>query len=421
MAVLLVACGAPEAGRSAGGGFPADADLAGATPVAAPAFAVDTVARGLEVPWAMAFAPDGRILVTERAGRVRVIEHDSLRAEPWAQLDVFAHDSSWQPESGLMGIALAPDFAETGHVYLYGTFRKTSVEQERKLGSRVARRLADWFAPARASRFENRVYRLTDRGGRGIEPSLVIGGLPANYYHCGGVVAFGPDGMMYLTTGDAMHPPSAARRGALAGKILRYRPDGGIPADNPHPGSPVYAAGLRNSQGLAWHPGLGALFAIDHGPTGMPAEDGRTGSDELNVITPGADYGWPRTTGRDTAFAAPVRVWGEAIAPAGLAVYQGPVPGWHGSLFITALSGRQLRRLVVAARADGARVVHEEPLLQDGYGRLRAVAAAPDGSIYVGTSNKDGRGNAGAADDMLLRLVPQVPRSSTTSPTRSNR
>ena len=400
MALLLAACGKPQAQQpAAAASWPPDSALAArSADFATPDFAIDTVASGLEVPWGIAVAPDGRVFVTERAGRVRVVQHDSLRAEPWASFEVFAHDADWQPESGLMGIALAPDFASSGHVYVYGTFRKSGLEQEHRIGSRIARRFAEWFAPARASRFENRVYRLTDRDGRGVDPELVIGGLPANYYHCGGVVAFGPDGMLYLTAGDAMHPPSAGQPDELAGKVLRYRPDGTIPADNPRPGSPVFAAGLRNSQGLAWH-AQGTLFALDHGPTGMQAEAGRVGHDELNVITPGANYGWPRVTGRDSAFVMPLRVWAQAIAPAGLALR-------GDELFVTGLRGRQLRRVVVAAAGAGWHVVHEDTLLED-YGRLRAIAAAPDGSWYVGTSNRDGRGDPQQQDDLLLRLVPR--------------
>ena len=353
----------------------------------------------------MAFTPDGRILATERTGRVRVIQNGALHAEPWATLAVFAVDTPWMPESGLLGIALAPDYADSRHVYLYGTFRKPSGR-----AGDLWRRLLAIVSPARASRFENRVYRFTDRGERGADSLLVIGGLPANALHAGGALAFGPDGMLYLTTGDTQHPASAPRVATLAGKVLRFRPDGGIPADNPVAGSPVFARGLRNSQGLAWEPVTGTLFAIEHGPTGMEPEGGRSGHDELNVIEPSAHYGWPDAIGRDTAGGSrpPVRVWSAAIAPAGLTLYQGSERLWRGNLFVTGLTGVQLRRLVVeqVSAPSRWRVIYDEPLLTGRYGRLRAVAAAPDGSLYVGTSNRDGRGSPGPADDLLLRLVP---------------
>ncbi|HKG94781.1 MAG TPA: PQQ-dependent sugar dehydrogenase, partial [Gemmatimonadaceae bacterium] len=339
------------------------------------------MATGLEVPWAMAFAPDGRIFVTERPGRIRVIENGRLRAEPWATLPVYAEDESIRPESGLMGIALAPDFATSGQLYIVGTFWKSESARAPSLPARAVRRIAGLFSSAASTPWENRVYRLTDRGGYGVDARVVVDDLPANYYHAGGGLAFGPDGMLYATIGDALHPDDAADRTSLAGKVLRYGPDGSIPADNPMPGSPVFALGLRNTQALAWHPRTGELFGADHGPSGMAQEGGRADRDELNVIAPAGDYGWPRVAGLDAgagAYVRPIAVWTPAITPSGMAFYTGPEPAWAGSLFLGGLRGRRLTRLTLAREAGRWRAAAEDSLLAGAVGRIRAVRMGPD-------------------------------------------
>lgn len=168
-------------------------------------FKVETVASGLVVPWALAFTPDGRILITERPGRIRVVEKGGLRNVPWANLSV---DSSG--EDGLMGIALSPDFQKTGFVYVVGTFQA-------------------------GDRLVNRVIRFIDREGFGVEPFVMIDNIPAGHLHAGDAIAFGPDGMLYVATGDVREPKNAQDLKSLSGKILRYRPDGTIPPDNPFP------------------------------------------------------------------------------------------------------------------------------------------------------------------------------------------
>lgn len=365
--VLLTGCGGsptnlPRAARTAG-------------------VALDTVASGLQVPWDLAFAPDGRIFVTERTGRIRVIGGGVLRAEPWATLGV-----ARRSEVGLMGIALAPDFAQSGHVYVAGTF------------------------PAGAKRIENRVYRLTERGGRGVEPRLVLGGIPAARYHAGAALRFGPDGMLYLTTGDATDPGSSQDTASLGGKVLRIRPDGGVPADNPVPGSYVYARGVRNPQGLAWEPRTGALFAPDHGPTRLPRERFRAGRDELNVIRQDGNYGWPDAAGDQGTdeHVRPLIEWTPAIAPGAIAFYTGDAFPWRGNAFVAALKGERLIRIVLehapGPRAEW-RAVAAEPLFQGGLGRIRAVVMGPDGHLYFTTSNRDGRGDASDGDDYVFRII----------------
>jgi glucose/arabinose dehydrogenase len=343
------------------------------------------LASGLETPWALAFAPDGRIFVTERPGRIRVIEDGVLRAEPWAVLNV-----AELSEAGLMGLALAPNFANTGYLYVVGTF----LTPRRPLQPR--RRLV------------NRVVRLTDHGGYGSDPVVVVDNLWTSQLHAGGALGFGPDGMLYLSVGDGADPPSAQDPAVLRGKLLRYRPDGGIPADNPLPDSPVFARGFRNIQGFAWLPGPGGeLLAIDHGPTGMEAEGGRTGDDELNLVLPGRNYGWPEVAGVDPAkhFQDPLTAWTPGLAPGGLTLCPA-ADSDHIVALIAGLRGQQLRRVVLERGAPGEefplRVVEDRVMLQGELGRLRALACRTDGSLYLATSNRDSRGRPGRTDDRIL-------------------
>ena len=370
---------------------------------------VDTVASNLEVPWSLDFAPDGRVFVTERVGRVRVIDNGVLRPEPWAELPVFARDEHIRPESGLMGIALAPNFASSGHVFVLGTFWKRSQAPLPRTIDRLFRRVAGVFSARAAIPYENRVYRLTDRGARGVDATVVIDNLPANYYHAGGALAFGPDGHLYVAIGEALASAFSNDPDTGSGRILRYRADGSIPDDNPIPGSPVYAIGLRNPQALAWHPEGRLLLATEHGPTALPHENARFGRDELNLVTPGANYGWPVVAGRagDARFVDPVVEWSPAIAPAGLAFYTGPYTQWRGNAFVGGLRGQQLRRVVFdsgAAAQGQLKVVQQEVLLSQRIGRIRAVRMAPDGHLWITTSNRDGRGSPSSHDDLILRV-----------------
>ncbi len=347
-----------------------------------PRFTIETVASGLVTPWAMAFAPDGRIFITERPGRIRVVQHGDLAPEPWATVAV-----KEDGEAGLMGIAVSPDFDRTRHVFIVGAFRTGDDE------------------------LVNRVVRYTDRDGKGTEPTIIVDSIPAEKYHAGDAIAFGPDGLLYIGTGDAREPGSAQDSESLAGKILRYDPSGRIPYDNPVRGSPVYASGLRNPQGIAWEPWTKQLFAIDHGPSGFPNERLRRNHDELNAIRAGGNYGWPDVAGADddSRFVAPMLDWTPGIAPAGLAVYTGEhFQEWRGHLFVGALRGMQLRRIAVARGSDGSsgwRVVDEQ-VIAHGMGRIRAVGMGTDGYLYFATSNRDGRGAPAEGDDRLMRLTP---------------
>ena len=342
---------------------------------------VDTVASGLEVPWALAFAPDGRLFVTERVGRIRVIENGALREQPWATIPVAA-----QGEAGLLGLAVAPDFATSHAIYVVATV-------------------------GRGDGLVNQVVRLTDENGVGVRPAVILDDIPAAVFHAGDAITFGPDGMLYVATGDAREPSHAQDSASLAGKVLRLRPDGSVPNDNPTPGSRVYARGIRNMQGLTWLP-TGDAIGTDHGPSGFPNERFRQGRDELNVIPRGGNLGWPSVAGRsqDRRFTPPLVDWSDpGIAPSGAAAYSGPHAPWAGSVFVAALKGEQLRRVVLTrdtTTSMGWRAVTDEPLFVGRFGRLRAVAMGPDGQIYFTTSNRDGRGSPRSADDHVLRLRP---------------
>lgn len=348
---------------------------------------IDTLASGLVIPWDIDFAPDGRIFVTERSGRIRQIVEGKLLSEPWAELEV----ANWQA-AGLSGLALSKTFEVDGYLYVMGTFRAGNT-------------------------YFNRIYRFRDQDGQGIDATILVDSLPSVSTHAGGALDFGPDGLLYVGMGDNENIALVQKTDNTIGKILRYQADGSIPADNPFPRSPVYAIGLRNPQGFAWHPIQDQMFATEHGPSGFVAEGYREHQDELNAIRSGENYGWPIVSGRhqDARFAQPLVEWTPAIAPSGLTTVQSKTSPWFGSLLIGALRGKHLRRLEVES-SNGTFVLKSEELLLNGqYGRIRCVEEGPDGMIYVTTSNVDTpgepkRGLAGAEGDLILRLkIKKVP------------
>lgn len=407
LTAILVACSAPQATPPID---PAEesarlgSDLPACQPAAsgAPGARVEEVVGGLEVPWGIQVAPDGRIFVTERPGRIRVIRDGILDPVPWAEMDVYA-----ESEAGMMGLALAPDFPETGHLYVGVTVLRYPLTGPGRLLGAVARRVERLLGGAGAVT-ELQLVRFTEREGRGTDPVVVLGGIPAFQLHAGAAVAFAPDGTLHLTMGDAALPGTAADPTDPRGTILRIHPDGSIPLDNPSPGSPILAWGFRDVQGLAWAPGSGRLWATEHGPTGLEPEGFRTDRDELNRVEPGGDHGWPRVSGRVAleGSVVPVVEWTPAIAPSGLAFVTDPASPWFGNAFVAALRGMHLRRVVLDHATDTP--ICQEALLEGRYGRLRAVHEAPDGSILVTTSNRDRRGAPGPEDDRVLRVRPGV-------------
>lgn len=373
LALLLVTSAAPAAAQVVEGKKPQPVrDVFVREP---PGVAVATWTQGLETPWSLVFLPDRSALVSERPGRIRLIEADGkLAAAPYATLPVNASG-----EGGLMGLALHPDFPRAPFVYAMLTLRED--------GNVI-----------------NRVVRLRHGGTTGSVEKIILDGLPGARFHDGGRIAFGPDGMLYVTAGDATHPDLAQNLASLGGKILRVTPDGAIPADNPFPNSPVWSLGHRNPQGLAWHPATKELFAAEHGPSG---EFGLRARDEVNVVRKGANYGWPRVTcaGGQQGFVDPILCWPEVtMAPGGIAFL-------GEELFVATLRGQSLLRIGLARDGGAWRVTAVERWFAASgessvYGRLRDVVPGPDGALYVLTSNRDGRGSPRAGDDRILRVAP---------------
>lgn len=332
-----------------------------------------TVVSDLEIPWAAQFASDGRLFLTERPGRIRIIRNDKLDPQPWATIPVAAVG-----EGGLLGLALSPDFSRRKFVYVYYTYQA---------GGRL------W----------NRITRFIDQNGRGEVDRVILDQIPGAVVHDGGRIKFGPDGKLYVTTGDARQPSQAQDRAALGGKILRINPDGTIPADNPFAGSPVYSFGHRNAQGLAWHPQVTTMYASEHGPTG---EFGLCCRDKVNVIKAGNNYGWPVVAGRagDRRFVDPIADSGtsDTWAPSGILVpSRGP---WQGSVLVAELRGASLRRLLLTG-AEFTQVRSQEVYFRDELGRLRDVFEGPDGTLYLLTNNTDGRGTPRPHDDRMLKIL----------------
>ncbi|WP_084772698.1 PQQ-dependent sugar dehydrogenase [Nonomuraea candida] len=352
LTLLAVGLGVPPAHAQVTGGF----DFARA----------EVSVTGLQVPWAMAFLPDGDALVSERnTGRV-------MRVRPGQAPTQVATVSgvSASGESGLLGLAVSPTYAQDGWVYAY--FTSTSGD------NRLVR------------------FQLTAPQTQ----TVIFSGVPSAAIHDGGRIAFGPDGMLYVATGDAGVTANAQNLNSPAGKILRMTPTGGVPAGNPFAGSRVWSYGHRNVQGLAWD-GQGRMYATEFGQSTW---------DEINQIVAGGNYGWPACEGTcsDPSFRNPVVTWTTAeSSPSGLAYA-------NGTLFAAALRGQRIWAVPLNGDGTAGTPVAE---LRSAYGRLRAVAAGPDGRLWISTSNRDGRGNPVAQDDRIIRVPPAGGGSDTEPPT----
>jgi glucose/arabinose dehydrogenase len=312
-----------------------------------------TLARGLRVPWGLAFLPNGDALVAERVtGRVhRVSRHGGRRLVGRVPGVVNAG------EGGLLGLAVAPTFAQDRWLYAY-----------------------------LSTASDNRIVRMryTARGRLG-RPQVLLAGIPVAGHHNGGRLRFSPGGRLYAGTGDAGRPGAAQDPGSLAGKILRINPDGSVPAGNPF-GTAVWSYGHRNVQGLAFD-GRGRLWAT---------ELGQSRRDEMNRIRPGGNYGWPRVEGGDGSgpFRDPFVVWPTSrCSPSGIATAA-------GYAYVGALRGRALWRV----RLNGPNARRKVRFLHTRLGRIRTVERAPDGSLWVTTSNRDGRGDPVRGDDRVIRI-----------------
>jgi glucose/arabinose dehydrogenase len=339
---------------------------------------VSTLTEGLSHPWSLAFLPDGRMLVTERAGRLRMIGKDfKLDPQPIGGVPAVAAVG----QGGLLDVVLHPKFAENNWVYL-----SYSAGDNNGIGTEVAR------AVLKGNRLENVqvIFKM--------EPKLRTG------HHFGSRIVFDREGYLFITLGERGEMERAQNPGDHNGSVIRLHDDGRVPKDNPFVGKPGWRAekftlGNRNMQGAALHPQTGLLWTHEHGPQG---------GDEINVIRAGVNYGWPVITyganygtgtkiGEGTAkpgMAQPLYYWVPSIAPSGMAFYSGDkFPKWRGDLFVGALKDQMLVRL----KLDGEKVVREERLLKNTLGRIRDVRAGPDGFIYLLTDEPHG---------VLARLEP---------------
>lgn len=334
----------------------------------------ETVVSGLEVPWSVAFLPGGELLVTERPGRLRLVQGGALVDAPVATVPNAAGG-----EGGVLGLALHPAFATNRALLLYVTV---------PVGAERENRVERWvLAPdSRSARFD----------------AVVFGGIGGALVHDGGRLRLGPDGQLYVGTGDARDPERAQAPGSLNGKVLRLTPEGAIPSDNPTPGSPVFLSGLRNTQGFDWLD-ASTLVVVDHGPSGDLA---RAGHDEVNVAKAGDNLGWPTVygCGRAEGLVPPRLTWTAAVPPGGVAVYRGrALPGWQGDVVVGALGAKHVHRV----RLDADRRVASHEVHLEALGRVRDVVTGPDGELYATTSNCDGRGACPPERDRVVKLVPE--------------
>lgn len=334
---------------------------------------VRTVAADLNVPWEMRFLPDGSLLVTERGGRIVQVDVTTGTVAQVGTVDVLARG-----ESGLMGLAVDPDYPQQPYIYVSYTYSG---------GEGAA----------------NRVSRFTLTGeGTGTpglgEEVVLVDGIAAANIHNGSRVAFGPEGYLYVTTGDAGDAGLAQDLDSLNGKVLRMTREGEPAPGNPFADSLVYTYGHRNPQGLTFHPLSGRAYVTEHGPDAY---------DEINRLEPGQNYGWPAVGGApgDARFVDALASWTPTIAPAGAVFYNSDaLPGLGGDFLFVTLKASDLRRLTPAAPDDFTAVEREEVLLAGQLGRMRAIAVSPDGTIYLATSNRDGRGDPRERDDRIVRL-----------------
>jgi glucose/arabinose dehydrogenase len=316
---------------------------------------IRTIASGLEVPWGLDFLPGGTAVVTERDSRRVLTVTKSGRVTQIGTIDQAAP----REEAGLLGVAVSPTFADDALLYFYVSTAE-----------------------------DNRIVRATFDGRRLGDTTPILTGIPNGFIHDGGRLEFGPDGYLYASTGETGDGELAQDKQSLGGKILRITPDGDPAPGNPDPGSPVWTWGHRNVQGLAFDD-TGQLWA---------SEFGQQSFDELNRITKGANYGWPEFEGDGGAptYTDPQVVWRtDEASPSGLAYRD-------GRLWMASLRGERLWRITV----DGKRAVKPTDFFVGDYGRLRTVEVAPDGNLWVTTSNRDGRGDPAANDDRILLVRP---------------
>lgn len=317
----------------------------------------EIVAQGLEVPWALAFLPDGRLLVTERKGQVKLIDKGEVKNIATLN-NVLANT-----ESGLHGITIHPDFNSNKYVYLYYTYGDLNQNSMN-----------------RVSRFTFDEQVLNDE-------KVVVDKIPGAFIHDGGRIKFGPDKFLYISTGDAVNSSLSQDKNSLAGKILRVTDEGKPAPDNPF-GNEVYSFGHRNPQGITWDKD-GKLWISEHGSSAF---------DEINLVVIGKNYGWPNFRGDDLTQGVekPVTHSGNSTwAPAGAAYF-------NGSIFFAGLRGQAL----FEAKLDNNNISKVKEHFKGEFGRIRDVVLGPDNRLYITTSNRDGRGSPLVDDDKIIKINP---------------
>jgi len=337
---------------------------------------VEVWVDSLTIPWSLRFLPDGDALVAQRNGSIVRVPKGTNKPIPYLQVPDAVHEV----DAGLMGMDLHPDFESNQWVYIMHAYRNEKNE------------------------LLSRILRLKHDGETATVQRVIMDNIPAYAIHLGGRIAFGPDGMLYIGTGDMSQPYIAQDLNSLASKILRITPEGAIPADNPFPNSPVYSYGHRVVQGFAWDPETGALFNSEHGPSGAAVEGDVRYRDEVNLVKKGGNHGWPIVVGAPqmSDYQDPLVSWNlAAVPPAGMTFYK-------DDLYVASLGGQALIRLVLDREKD-----YEVKKVQRWfsyapsrgiYGRMRDVTIGSDGFLYVTTSNTDGRAELRIHDDKILRI-----------------
>ena len=334
------------------------------SPITVPAFGdlnVDVLVDGLNNPWEIVFGPNGETYFTERDGRIwNIGESGEVKV-------IQTFQKSGSIEGGTLGLALHPEFEKNKKIYVY----QTNLELE--------------F-------FQNKVFSFVVDNGTLTDKQIIIDDIPGAPWHDGGRIKFGPDGKLYITTGDAINPGWSQDLSSLAGKILRINPDGTIPDDNPFDSSPVFSYGHRNPQGIAWSQD-GMFVSSEHGPSGEMG----TGHDEINVILKGNNYGWPKVVGDsfDESFVNPILHSGSTTwAPSGMVFYDSEkISSLNGKFLVGALRGQHL--MVIDIAQDGS-LISEDKMFEGEFGRIRTAQLGPDGALYLLTANGD--------NDKIIRI-----------------
>lgn len=323
---------------------------------------VEIIAKGLQAPRSIDISKEGRIFISEKRGSIRVVDNGTILTEPVG--DIKAENIG---DAGLLGLTLHPNFTQNHLFYVYYTY-------------------------SNSTGLFNKVLMLKESNNRIIDSKTILDGIPGNDYRDGGRIKFGLDGKLYVSTGDASIPELSQDLNSLAGKILRINEDGTIPQDNPFSNSAVYAYGFRNAQGLAWAPNSGALYSSDQGGAG---------NDEINLISPGKNYGWPHeecnSSGDDNRYTPPLVCFNPSLEPSGIAFAFSNKLGYQNHLIVATLKGSHLRDIDFDSGSQNTILV--------GYGRIIDLVESEDGSIYVLTSNTDGRALPQQGDDKILRLT----------------